>query len=203
MDATPERQPFYSPGMRAVQDHFDGRRLADRLEQVTVHPTFSSHDQAFIANATMVFLATADAEGWPDSSYKGGRAGFVRIVSDSELAMAVYDGNSQYRSLGNISVNPRVGLLFIDFDKPDRLRVNGTAAVVMPEHDTNMVASFPGAIAVIKVSAQHIFPNCGRYVHDVAHAVPSVYAPDYGYTPPAPEWKSMDLFADVLPQART
>ena len=199
MEPTAE-PPFYSAGMRAVQDHFDGRRLADRLEQVTRHRTFSTPDLEFLAGSSMVFVATADADGWPDCSYKGGRPGFVRTLSDRDLAIAVYDGNSQYRSLGNITSNPKVGLLFIDFDGGTRLRVNGTASMVLPGDDADLVSSFPGAIAVITVCALSIFPNCGRYLHDLASGTPSVHAPADGYTPPEAEWKSMDLFADVLPQ---
>jgi hypothetical protein len=75
----------------------------------------------------MFFIATADAEGQPDCSYKGGLPGFVRVLDERTLAIPDYDGNGMYRSWGNVLANPRVGLLFLDFENPRRIRVNGTA----------------------------------------------------------------------------
>jgi uncharacterized protein len=198
--AEDDQRPFYTDEMRSVQDRFDGRRLADRLEQITLHREFSDHDRALIEGATMVYLATSDSEGWPDCSYKGGHAGFVRLTAANELSIAIYDGNSQYRTLGNISGNPRVGLLFIDFAKQARLRVNGTARIVGRDEDASLVDSFPGAQVVVTVRALQIFPNCGRYVHDLANETISEYAPTHGYTPPEPEWKSREMFADAMPR---
>lgn len=195
---TPPRE-FYSPSMRAVQDRFDGRRLADRLEEVTLHRTFSADDCELIDQATTVFVATADADGWPDCSYKGGSPGFVRVLGDNRLALAVYDGNSQFRTLGNLLANPRIGMLFMDAPRARRLRVNGSARVVLPEDDAPLVASFPGAIALVEITALQLFPNCNRYIHDAADGTVSVYAPAPGHEPPEAEWKRMDLFSDVLP----
>ena len=114
----------YHDGMRAMQDRFDTRRLADRLEQVTYHQTFWDGDRTFIESAVMFFLATVDADGHPDVSYKGGRPGFVRCLDRRTIAFPSYDGNGMFRSLGNIVVNDRVALLFVNFEKPDRLRVH-------------------------------------------------------------------------------
>ncbi|MSQ32379.1 MAG: hypothetical protein EXR59_03960 [Dehalococcoidia bacterium] len=94
---------------------FDSRRIADRLEQVTVHDVFTDDDREVIESAPMFFLATADENGQPDCSYKGGLPGFVRIVDQNTLAFPNYNGNGMYRSMGNIVKNPQVGMLFIDF----------------------------------------------------------------------------------------
>ena len=96
----------YHEGQRALQDRFDTRRLADRLEQVTYHQEFSESDRTFIESARFFMLATVDDEGRPDVSYKGGVPGFVRCVSDAALEFPTYDGNGQFRSLGNILVMP-------------------------------------------------------------------------------------------------
>ena len=116
--------------MREMQERFDSRRLADRLEELSVHDHATDADRAFIDEAPMLFLATADDQGRPDVSYKGGHPGFVRVLDQSTVAFAIYDGNGQFRSLGNIAVNPAVGLLFVRFDPPWRVRVNGEATVV-------------------------------------------------------------------------
>ncbi len=190
---------MYHEGSRALQDRFDSRRIADRLEEVVVHEEFSSGDKEFIERSPMFFLATADADGWPDCSYKGGMPGFVRVVDPTTLAFPSYDGNGMFRSLGNIAVNPKVGLLFLDFEKPNRTRVKGTAAL---HYDDELLASFEGAQLIVRVTAEAIFPNCPRYIHRMELAEYSVYAPRADHTPPVPDWKEMEVFRDHLPRPR-
>jgi predicted pyridoxine 5'-phosphate oxidase superfamily flavin-nucleotide-binding protein len=188
---------MYHDGHRRLQDRFDSRRIADKLEEVTVHNEFTDKDRALIERSPMFFLATADAEGAPDCSYKGGRRGFVRVVDPRTLAWGDYDGNGQFRSLGNVLVNPRVGLLFVDFEQPRRLRVNGTAAV--SESDP-LLASFPGARLVVRVTAERIFPNCPRYIHRWRLEELSAYVPEEGVEPPVPDWKRDPRYRDHLPR---
>ena len=107
--------PLYHAGMRQLQDARATRPLADRLAQVTVRSAFTEEDRAFIQRCPMFFIATADAHGQPDCSYKGGLPGFVRVLDDRTLAIPDYDGNGMYRTWGNVLVNPQVGLLFLDF----------------------------------------------------------------------------------------
>src|SRR5882724_8955754 len=120
---------MYNPGSRTLQDRFGSRALADRLEERLLRTAFTEADSAFIQSRSMFFLATADAEGHPDCSYKGGAPGFVRVLGPSVLAFPSYDGNGMFRSLGNVLLNPHVGMLFIDFESPHRLRVNGRATI--------------------------------------------------------------------------
>jgi uncharacterized protein len=187
---------MYHKGSRKLQDQFDSRRLADRLELVQMHATFTEEDRDFIQRCAMFFLATADAEGRPDCSYKGGLPGFVRIVDEYTLTFPDYDGNGMFKSLGNILLNPHVGLLFIDFERPYRLRVNGTASV----HNVDpLLSEYPGAQLIIRVQAECIFPNCPRYIHKMRLMEDSVYVPRLGYTPPVPDWKKKWVFRGVLP----
>jgi uncharacterized protein len=187
---------LYHDGSRRLQDTFRTRRLADRLEEVIAHQVFSDADRAFIESRSMFFLATADAEGRPDCSYKGGRPGFVRVVGPSTLAFPSYDGNGMFKSLGNVLANPYVGLLFIDFESPRRLRVNGRASV---HEDDPLLAELVGAQLVVRVEAQAVFPNCPRYIHRMTVVEESPYAPCEGHTPPVPEWKTRPVFREVLP----
>jgi predicted pyridoxine 5'-phosphate oxidase superfamily flavin-nucleotide-binding protein len=191
-----DERATYHDGMRGLQDRFDSRRLADRLDERLGRVAFSDEDRAFIGSRTMFFLATADAQGRPDCSYKGGAAGFVRITGASELAFPNYDGNGMFRSLGNVAANPSVGILFIDFESPRRLRVNGVASF---SDDDPLMAEMPGAQLVVRVRAQKIFPNCPRYIHRSAGSELSEYTPRADYAPPEPKWKSMDFVVDVLP----
>jgi len=192
-----ETSPAYHAGMRELQDRFDTRRLADRLDEKLAHRDFSDEDRAFIESRPLFFLATADGEGRPDCSFKGGAPGFVRVTGEAELAFPSYDGNGMFRSLGNLLVNPAVALLFIDFERPNRMRVNGRASIA---DDDPLRASFVGAQLVVRVRATRIFPNCPRYIHRMSITEPSPYVPREGHTPPVPAWKRFDAFCDVLPR---
>ena len=187
---------IYHAGMRQLQDARDTRRIADRLADVTLHQSFTEEDRAFIAGCRMLFVATADAHGNPDCSYKGGLQGFVRVVDDNTLEIPDYDGNGMYRSWGNVLVNPKVGLLLIDFETPRRIRVNGSAALIS---DPQACAAHPGAVFVVRVRAESIFPNCPRYIHRMQLVEESVYAPRPGHVPPVPAWKTYEVFRDALP----
>jgi uncharacterized protein len=191
-----DTQSVYHAGMRELQDVRDTRRIADRLSEVTLRSRFTEEDREFIGRSRMFFVATADDTGAPDCSYKGGIAGFVKVVDDRTLEIPDYDGNGMYRSWGNVTINPKVGLLFIDFETPRRLRVNGTAQI---SQDPAVIAAHEGAAFVVKVTAERIFPNCPRYIHRMQFAEESVYAPRPGHVPPVPAWKSFDVFRDALP----
>jgi uncharacterized protein len=187
---------IYHEGARRLQDRFDSRRLADRIAERLVRDALTDDDRAFIARQSMFFLATADADGRPDVSYKGGAPGFVRALDERTLAFPAYDGNGMFLSLGNLLVAPRVGLLFIDFEAPRRLRVHGRAS--LDEHDP-LLAGFDGAIAVVRVAVEAAFPNCPRYIHPVQRLELSPHAPRPGHACPDAAWKSFEMFRDVLP----
>jgi len=187
----------YHAGMRQLQDRYDTRRLADRLDEKLSRTEFTEGDRAFIESRVMFFLATADAEGRPDCSYKGGLPGFVRVVDARTLAFPSYDGNGMFRSLGNVLANPHVGMLFLDFERPNRLRVNGVASV---SADDPLMGEFEGAQLMVRVRAEKIFPNCPRYIHRMQVVEMSPYAPCEGKTPPVPAWKTFPQFKEVLPR---
>jgi predicted pyridoxine 5'-phosphate oxidase superfamily flavin-nucleotide-binding protein len=191
------KRNFYHDGSRALQDEFDTRRLADRLEETRAHERFSDADRAFIEGARMFFLATSDAAGHPECSYKGGDPGFVKVVGPRELAFPSYDGNGMYLSLGNIAVNPHVAMLFIDFDRPGRIRVNGDARL---SREDPLLAEYPEAQLVVRVEAHRIFPNCPRYIHRMELVEPSAYVPRPGQRPPRPKWKDLEDLRDYLPE---
>ncbi|HVC80064.1 MAG TPA: pyridoxamine 5'-phosphate oxidase family protein [Chloroflexota bacterium] len=189
---------MYHEGSRQLQDRFDSRRIADRLEQVTLHDAFTEDDRAFIESCGMFFLATVDAEGNPDCSYKGGMPGFTRVLNEKTLAFPDYDGNGMFRSLGNILLRPQVALLFIDFEHPNRLRVHGAAMI---SYDDPLLEFYPGAQLITRVAVERIFPNCPRYIHPMQLVNHSMYAPRQGYVPPEPDWKRMPVFQDALPRS--
>ena len=187
---------LYHEGNRRLQDAFDTRRLADRLEEVKVRDHIDEGDRAFIEGLDMFFLATADAEGRPSCSYKGGDPGFVRVLDERTLAFPDYDGNGMFLSLGNTLVNPEVGLLFVSFERRRRVRLNGTASV---DADDPLRESWPEARAVVRVRAREVFPNCPRYIHHYALVERSRFVPHAEEETPVPDWKRTDWASDVLP----
>jgi uncharacterized protein len=189
----------YHDGSRRLQDEFDTRRLADRLDEKFVQRgVIDAGDRAFIERMDMFFLATADAEGRPQCSYKGGEPGFVRVLDETTVAFPNYDGNGMYLSMGNALVNPHVGLLFIDFvsERPSRLRLNGVASI--DERD-ELMAAYPEAQFIVRVRATQVFPNCPRYIHRMALVERSRFVPRAGAETPFPAWKRTDWACDVLP----
>lgn len=187
---------MYNDESRRLQDRFDTRRLADRIEERKLRDTIDESDRAFIERQDMFFLATADADGRPQCSYKGGDPGFVRVLDERTLAFPSYDGNGMYLSLGNALANPHVGLLFISFEERKRLRLNGVASV---DDNDPLRAQYPEAQLVVRVRATEVFPNCPRYIHEYRLVQRSRFVPHADCETPVPEWKQKDWARDVLP----
>jgi predicted pyridoxine 5'-phosphate oxidase superfamily flavin-nucleotide-binding protein len=176
----------YHDGSRRLQDRFDTRRVADLLQDRTVHETITPGDADFIAQRDMFFLATADAQGRPTCSYKGGDPGFVRVLDERTLAFPNYDGNGMYLSLGNTLVNPHVGMLFIDWEHRGRMRVEGEASA---DDADPLLADYPEAQLIVRVAVRRVFPNCPRYIHRMELVERSRFVPRVEEQTPVPAWK--------------
>jgi uncharacterized protein len=187
---------LFGPSHRQLQRQFDTERLADRIEQRLFREHITDDDRAFIERMDLFFLATADAAGRPNCSYKGGDPGFVRVIDTRTLVFPNYDGNGMYISMGNTAENPHVGLLFIDFENQKRLRVNGLAEMVAA---SSVDPPYPEAQFVVKVSVRQVFPNCPRYIHKMQRIERSKFVPRPAVRTPVPGWKRMEWAGDVLP----
>ncbi len=191
----PETVLFHE-GNRQLQDRFGSRSIADRLEEKLTRREFTEDDKRFVESLPYFFLATADAGGRPDCSFKGGAPGFVRVTGPSEIAFPDHDGNGMFKSLGNVLTNAHVGLLFIAMhDGPRRLRVNGDACV--SDNDPLLVETV-GAQLIVRVTVRAIFPNCPRYVPAMQMIGPSIYTPQASCDVPEPNWKSHADFKDHI-----
>jgi predicted pyridoxine 5'-phosphate oxidase superfamily flavin-nucleotide-binding protein len=184
-------------GNRTLQDRFDTRRLADRIDSLLVSDTIGGRDREFIEARDMFFLATADRQGRPNCSYKGGDPGFVRVVDEHSLAFPNYDGNGMYLSMGNVLENPHVGMLFIDFDRRHRLRLNGTAAI---DEGDPLLAEYPEAQFIVRVGVTQVFPNCPRYIHRMVEVERSAFVPRQACDTPVPDWKRSDWAIEYVPE---
>lgn len=188
---------IYHNGNRDLQNHFDSQKLADRVNELIVHEEITEQERDFITSRDMFFISTVDEQGRPTVSYKGGDVGFVRVIDEKTIAFPGYDGNGMFLTAGNIALNHEVGLLFIDMEQPQRLRLHGTATVTL---DDPLLNEYIDAHYIIRISVRNLFLNCPRYIHHYKKLEQSEYIPKKGCVAPTPEWKKLDVVQDVLPK---
>jgi predicted pyridoxine 5'-phosphate oxidase superfamily flavin-nucleotide-binding protein len=186
---------LYGPQHRQLQDQFDSRRMADRIELIAVKPEIEDPTRAFIESRDFFFLSTIEHKGRPTVSYKGGHPGFVKVLVAGTVAFPSYDGNGMYLSMGNITTNPEIGCLFIDFERPFRMRLQGRAEVLRtgPLFDL-----WKEAQLVVKVAVSETWMNCPRYVHRYEKKAGSRYVPREKAETPLCEWKRIEALQDTL-----
>ena len=187
---------LYHDGQRHLQDQFETRKLADRIQERVVSATIRPGDREFIERIDMFFLATADEHGKPQCSYKGGDPGFVRVLDEHTIVFPSYDGNGMFMSLGNLAHNPQIGILFVDFQNQWRLRLNGLASI---DANDPLLEAYPEAQLMVRVRVSEVFGNCPRYVHKMELVERSRFVPHADCQTPVPDWKSNDWARDVLP----
>jgi predicted pyridoxine 5'-phosphate oxidase superfamily flavin-nucleotide-binding protein len=187
---------FYGAQQRALQNHFDSRSIADVLEAVIVQPEINDESRAFIESRSFFFLSTVDAHGHPTVSHKGGAAGFVRVIDPTTIVFPSYDGNGMFLSMGNIAGDGRIGLLFMDFERPHRIRAHAHATV---SHDDPLIGDYPGADLIVRAVVTDVFVNCPRYITPHTRTAASTYVPDANGDAPLPGWKKIDALQPFLP----
>ena len=187
---------LYQESHRQLQDQFDTRRLADRLDEALVHETILPDEKEFIENRDMFFLASVDTRGHANCSYRGGQPGFVQVLDERTLVFPNYDGNGMFLSMGNVLETQQVGMLFIDFETGRRMRINGSAQISI---DDPLLKDFAEATFLIRVTPREIFANCPRYIHKMQLVERSRFAPTGTCTVPVPDWKKGEWVKDVLP----
>jgi uncharacterized protein len=187
----------YTDAARQLQDRFDTRRLADAELQAIVHDELTDYDKAFISGSEMFWLASVDDKGSPTVSYKGGAPGFVHVLDDHSLLFPNYDGNGMYYSMGNVATTASIGMLFMNLERPARLRVQGAASLT---DDKALVGRFPGAQFAVRVDITALITNCPRYIPRMTRVSASRYIPDATTGEQAvPGWKRIDMIQGVLP----
>jgi len=180
---------LYGPIHRSLQDRFDARRLADNVEKRVVLTEIPPEHKEFIESRDMFFLSTIDHQGRPTVSYKGGDPGFVRVLDSKTVAFPCYDGNGMFYSMGNLLGNRQVGMLFVNFEKPHRLRLQGNACV---DDNDPLLQEYSEAQLVVRVTVTEIFRNCPRYVHRYKKVQASEFVPRSTADTPLAPWKRVD-----------
>ena len=189
---------YYGKQQRALQAKFGTEKMADRIEQLASHVEFNDDAKDFIEHSEMFFLTTINDKGQPTVSYKGGDMGFVKVLDSNTLIFPSYDGNGMFLSMGNIVGNTNIGMLFISFEAPHRIRVQGTASI---SQDAALLAHYKEADFVVTVKLSELWQNCPRYIPKMEKVRDSRYVPRADCDTPLAEWKRIDLLQDVLPPA--
>lgn len=187
---------FYTEPQRELQDHYETRPLADAVAMAIVETELSDRHTPFIESRDFFFLSTVNDAGEPTVSYKGGDVGTVKVLDPKTLAFPAYDGNGMFLSMGNIAATAKIGMLFIDFETPNRVRVQATAKY---QADDPLLAEFPGAIGIVRATVDQAFVNCARYIHKHRRVEASKYVPDENGEQPYPSWKRIDGLQPFLP----
>ncbi|MEU1349338.1 pyridoxamine 5'-phosphate oxidase family protein [Streptomyces sp. NPDC005775] len=165
-DATP------SHGERLLQAHLGTSERADAFYDRQVHPHLTAAMRDFIGRQSMVFLSTADARGHCDATFRAGPPGFVSVLDDRTLAYPEYRGNGVMASAGNITDNPHIGLLFMDFARDHiGLHVNGSAQLVSDQelraaHSWIPAETAPGRLPVLwtHITLHEAYVHCSKHI---------------------------------------
>lgn len=189
---------FYTRHQQALQTQFNCRPLADRLTKAIIHEELNERDVGFITSRDYFYLSTVNGQGEPTVSYKGGGVGVVTVVDSKTLAFPIYDGNGMFLSAGNMADTGKVGLLFMDFETPMRVRAQGTATIFAED---DLLPSYPGAMLIARIAVTAVFPNCARYIHKHKRVETSPYVPDKSGKQPLPAWKRICFMQDVMHKA--
>jgi len=186
---------FYKQAHLALQDEFGTRALAERVQGAVVTDEITDELADFIQSRNLFFLSTLDDSGNPTVSYKGGATGFARVLNANTLTFPSYDGNGMFLSMGNIEGQVKIGMLFIDFETPRRVRMQGSARLV---REGPLLESYPGAELAVEVDVEKVWVNCPRYIHRMASAESSPHVPDAEGGAKLALWKRIDAMQDVL-----
>ncbi len=186
---------LYGEQHRAMQAEFETTALADAVHSIIVMPELAPEHEGFISSRDMFFLTTIDHRGFPTCSYKGGNIGFVKVIDGKTLAFPSYDGNGMFLSMGNIANNNKIGMLFIDFETPHRVRIHGTATV---NKQDALLANYKEADLIVRVTIEEVFVNCPRYIHQYTKKTTSQYVPQESCQTPLAQWKRIAPLQPVL-----
>jgi hypothetical protein len=151
-------EEVYGNCRRYLQERlFIGERKSSATDQpAETGNALSAAQQQQISRADTFFIATDNPEHGADVSHKGGNPGFVRVVDEKHIVFPDYNGNSMFNTLGNLTVNPHAGLLFIDFDSGRTLQLTGRAST---DWNAARIGKFAGAERVVDFELEQIIDN--------------------------------------------
>ena len=161
-------ETLFTPKVLAAQKHYFGR--AQPVPPQPERDALTDDETQFIQSRDSFYMATVSENGWPYMQHRGGAAGFLRVVSPTQLAFADYKGNRQMLSTGNVATNDRVCLFLMDYPQRTRLKILGRARVVDAREHPELVAQFAepetrGIVERVFLIEVHSYDwNCPKYI---------------------------------------
>lgn len=126
----------FTPAVKAAQERMGSRSIYARTERGAGAPdVLDEAEVAFLAERDSFYMASNGASGWPYIQHRGGPKGFVRVLDERTIAFADLRGNRQYISVGNVSEDDRVALIFVDYPNRARLKVLARATLITRASD--------------------------------------------------------------------
>jgi hypothetical protein len=162
-------ETYFTPQVLAAQRQYFGR--SQSLPPQPEFDPLGDEEQAFIEARDSFYMATVSENGWPYLQHRGGKAGFLRVVSPTQLAFADYKGNRQMLSTGNLAANDRVSLFLMDYPRRERLKVLGHVRIEDARQHPELVARI--AEPEVRPIVERIFLievvsfdwNCPKYIN--------------------------------------
>jgi predicted pyridoxine 5'-phosphate oxidase superfamily flavin-nucleotide-binding protein len=161
-------QTMLTPSVLAAQERYYGRRAA--LGNAPERDPFTDEERVLIEARDSFYMATVTEDGWPYVQHRGGRPGFLRVVSPTLLVFADYKGNRQMLSTGNVAANNRVALFLMDYPHRERLKILGHARIEDARAHPELVAQFaePEARGIVErlffIDVLSFDWNCPKYI---------------------------------------
>jgi uncharacterized protein len=164
-----------SQGERELQKKHNTSNSAHSFYNSQVLDFLNPEMQKFIEDQEMVFLSTSDSKGECDASFRAGPKGFIKVLDNKILIFPEFKGNGVMASLGNISENPQIGLMFIDFFQSSiGLHVNGKAEIITEKEASKLVNPLDKAEAEkngqhktklwIKIEVEEAYIHCSKHI---------------------------------------
>lgn len=147
--AYPFGSAIFTSTIKALQEKHGSRRAYAKRESaggssgaVSGDPVGPDEAQ-FIGDRDSFYMATIGETGWPYVQHRGGPKGFLKVIDAKTLAFADFRGNRQYISTGNLTTNPRVAMILVDYPQQTRLKILGTIQILEGEQATQWVTAHP------------------------------------------------------------
>ena len=163
----------FTDSVKKVQEHYGSREAYERMETSGDQFRLTERESEFIQSRDSFYMATVGENGWPYVQFRGGPAGFLKIIDDTTLGYADFRGNRQYISTGNLQAENRAALILMDYANQRRLKIWSKVTITEVGEDPELVKrlEMPGYKArieravLLKVQAydwncpQHITPR--------------------------------------------
>ena len=131
----------FTPAVRAMQTRMGSRSSYARLDQAEDRrDAWTAHEAEFIHQRDGFYQATVGETAWPYVQFRGGPAGFLKVLDAQTIGYADFRGNRQYISVGNLAGNDRVSLMLMDYANQRRLKILGRVRLVGEQEDPAMLA---------------------------------------------------------------